>query len=165
MRHIGALALSAAAIITAGTVSAEAFDRYRDGGLGVGFFDGIDFFGQTVGYDLAGAGLAVSGAGYRYSDGYPYYGSTYGYNTYAAPTYYYYARQPAYIYASSGYAMNGTAMPSRYLVVTGRSAAIGGFGRYCSTPIKSCMLYEPSMMGNGCSCKVQGGRSHGSVTP
>jgi len=163
MRHIRLLALSTAAILAAGTVSAEAFERYRYGEFGDGLFGENDFFGQALGNGLASIGLATSGIGYSYSNGYPFYGATYGYNTYATPIYY--PQPPAYVYTKVDYGMNSTSMPSRYLVVTGRSAAIGGFGRYCSTPVKTCMLYEPSMMGGGCSCKVEGGRSRGNVTP
>lgn len=150
MRKIGILALTAAAIFSVGTVSANAFDDYRNGGL-VG---GIDFFGQTIGNGLAsvGNGLGTGAGGDGYGS-YSNYGAGYGYNTHGTPIYNY--RQSNYV----GYP------ESQYMVVTGRSAATGGFGRYCSTPIKTCMLYEPSMMGNSCSCKVEASRSHGSVTP
>lgn len=46
---------------------------------------------------------------------------------------------------------------------TGRSAAT--VGDYCSTPVKTCQLYHASYVGGGCSCKVDGGRSRGRVTP
>jgi len=45
------------------------------------------------------------------------------------------------------------------------NAASGGFGQYCTTPVKSCQLNSPSALGGGCSCKVAGGRSRGQVTP
>jgi hypothetical protein len=50
-------------------------------------------------------------------------------------------------------------------LVTGRSVAVGQMGKMCSTPVKSFELYQASYVGNGCSCKVTGGRSRGTVTP
>jgi hypothetical protein len=50
-------------------------------------------------------------------------------------------------------------------LITRRSVAIGQMGKMCSTPVKSCELYQASYVGNGCSCKVTGGRSRGTVTP
>ena len=50
-------------------------------------------------------------------------------------------------------------------LVTGRSVATGQMGKMCSTPVKSCTLNQESWVGNGCSCKVSGGRSRGSVAP
>ncbi len=49
-------------------------------------------------------------------------------------------------------------------VVTGRSVA-EGVGDFCSTPVKRCELNHPSSLGAGCSCRVEGGRARGSVTP
>ena len=48
-------------------------------------------------------------------------------------------------------------------VQTGRSVATTG--DTCSTPVKACTLYNQSYVGQGCSCKVPGGRSRGRVTP
>jgi hypothetical protein len=50
-------------------------------------------------------------------------------------------------------------------LMTGRSVASGEPGRHCSTAAKTCMLKQASYVGVGCSCKVQGGRAVGSVTP
>ncbi|MGA7385649.1 MAG: hypothetical protein WBW81_13455 [Methylocella sp.] len=50
-------------------------------------------------------------------------------------------------------------------LVTGRSVATGQMGRMCSTPAKACELYHESWVGNGCSCKVPGGHSRGTVSP
>ncbi len=50
-------------------------------------------------------------------------------------------------------------------LVTGHSVAAGQMGKMCSTPVKSCELNQASWIGNGCSCKVSGGRSRGSVAP
>lgn len=72
-----------------------------------------------------------------------YYGTGYGYGYRVVPRYAY-----------------GTAP-----VVTGRSVAATGSGMHCATPVKTCLLYSASFVGNGCSCKVTGGRARGSVTP
>ena len=50
-------------------------------------------------------------------------------------------------------------------VVTGRSAATGQLGNYCTTPVTSCVLDRAFFVGRSCSCKVPGGRVRGSVTP
>ncbi|MGH6853669.1 MAG: hypothetical protein ACREDJ_10855 [Methylocella sp.] len=50
-------------------------------------------------------------------------------------------------------------------LVTGRSVAAGEIGIYCATPAKTCELYHASYLGGGCSCRVPGGRSWGSVSP
>jgi hypothetical protein len=50
-------------------------------------------------------------------------------------------------------------------LVTGRSVATGQMGKMCSTPVKACELYHASYIGNGCSCRVTGGRSRGTVSP
>ncbi|MGH6837631.1 MAG: hypothetical protein ACREDT_02285 [Methylocella sp.] len=50
-------------------------------------------------------------------------------------------------------------------LLTGRSVATGQMGNLCSTPVKTCELYHASFIGNGCSCKVTGGRSRGTVSP
>jgi hypothetical protein len=50
-------------------------------------------------------------------------------------------------------------------LVTGRSVATGQMGKMCSTPVTACELYHTSYNGNGCSCRVAGGRSRGSVSP
>lgn len=36
-------------------------------------------------------------------------------------------------------------------------------GNYCATPEKTCLLYEPGVLGTGCSCKVPGGHARGTV--
>jgi hypothetical protein len=86
-----------------------------------------------------GAGLASGAYGYPYDYGYyPGYATDYG--------------------SYPGYA---TTAP----LVTGRSVATGGIGEFCSTPVKTCQLIQPSYVGAGCSCRVPGGRASGSVTP
>ena len=50
-------------------------------------------------------------------------------------------------------------------LVTGRSVATGQIGKMCSTPVKACELYHASYIGNGCSCRVTGGHSRGTVSP
>lgn len=47
----------------------------------------------------------------------------------------------------------------------GRSIATGQMGKLCATPVKICELSHASDVGNGCSCRVPGGRARGSVTP
>ena len=68
---------------------------------------------------------------------------------------------PYYGYNYPYYRYNYAAAP----LVTGRSVATGQTGNYCSTPVKTCLLYSASWVGNGCSCRVPGGRARGSVTP
>jgi hypothetical protein len=101
-----------------------------------------------------GGGLVGLGLGYGLAGGwdYPYY------DYYDFP-YGGYAPYP-YSYAP-GYAYVAPAAP----LVTGRSVATGGIGDFCSTPVKTCQLIQPSYVGGGCSCRVPGGRARGSVTP
>jgi hypothetical protein len=54
--------------------------------------------------------------------------------------------------------------PGAAPVVTGRSVAEAAPGNFCTTSVRTCLLYETSFIGNGCSCKVSGGRARGSVT-
>ncbi|WP_084144068.1 hypothetical protein [Methylocapsa acidiphila] len=49
-------------------------------------------------------------------------------------------------------------------LMTGRSVAVGGYGNYCATDMKTCLLYDTAYLGTGCSCKVPGGRARGLVT-
>lgn len=37
------------------------------------------------------------------------------------------------------------------------------YGNYCSTDVKTCLLYGPAATGVNCSCRVPGGRAYGSV--
>jgi hypothetical protein len=39
----------------------------------------------------------------------------------------------------------------------------GPIGGYCATPVRTCQLIEPSVIGGGCSCRVAGGRARGTV--
>ena len=50
-------------------------------------------------------------------------------------------------------------------LATGRSVVTGQLGSICSTPVKVCDLSHATYVGNGCSCRVPGGRARGSVTP
>jgi hypothetical protein len=50
-------------------------------------------------------------------------------------------------------------------LATGRSVAIGQWGSYCATQVKTCELNHASFIGSGCSCRVPGGRAQGSVVP
>lgn len=38
-------------------------------------------------------------------------------------------------------------------------------GRHCRTPARLCLLINPAPLDSGCSCRVPGGRSRGSVAP
>ena len=69
--------------------------------------------------------------------GYPY-DYTYGYG---------YPYDYGYGYPGYGYPAAATAAP----LVTGRSVATGQMGNYCTTPVKTCQLYNASYIGNGCS--------------
>lgn len=109
----------------------------RVGGYGYGHYDDDD----EGGYGLAaGLGLGLLGAG-----GY-YYGGGYDEPGYYGPGYYdpgYYRPRP-YVYESA---------PARYPI-----------GRYCATPQKTCLLYDPSEVGLHCSCRApRGGHFYGHV--
>jgi hypothetical protein len=43
------------------------------------------------------------------------------------------------------------------------AAADYSYGNYCSTDVKTCLLYGPAVTGVDCSCRVPGGRAYGSV--
>jgi hypothetical protein len=58
-----------------------------------------------------------------------------------------------------GYGRYGYGGPVTEPLVAGE--AVGG--DYCATPVKTCLLYEPGVLGTGCSCKVSGGRARGVV--
>ena len=73
--------------------------------------------------------------GYGYDYGYPYYNG-YGYGT-------------------------GLAALATAPLMTGRSVAASG--DYSRTPVKTCLLYHSSWIGNGCSCKVYDGYARGTV--
>jgi hypothetical protein len=64
----------------------------------------------------------------------------------------------------------GTAplMTGRSVAVSGGPAfsvpgGVAGPGNYCTTSVKTCLLYEPSWLGTGCSCRVSGGHVRGFV--
>jgi len=76
----------------------------------------------------------------------PYYGYGYGYS------------YPYYNGYGYGTGLAGLATAP---LMTGRSAATSG--DYCATPVKTCLLYHSSWVGNGCSCKVYDGYARGTV--
>ena len=168
MKRLGVL-MAAAALGAALLASGPAEARWGGGGFhgggwgGHGFAGGWGHGGWGRGYGgwgyggwgLAGLGLGLGLAGLDYGSDYPYYGYGYGYPGYASG-YSYPGYASGYSYPGYGYA----AAP----LVTGRSVAIGGMGGYCSTPVKTCELYQASYIGNGCSCRVPGGHARGSVT-
>jgi hypothetical protein len=79
MKRFRILALSVAAILMAGTVSAEAFERYNYGEFGGGLAEN-DFFGQPMGNGVPrmGGSVAALALGYGYPDSYPFYGPVFG---------------------------------------------------------------------------------------
>jgi hypothetical protein len=109
-------------------------------------------------------------AGYAYGYGYPY-ATSYGYaNPFAivtAPI----AAVTAPVTALTTPVAEAAAAPLAVAtsatapLVTGRSVATGQLGKMCSTPVKACELYHASYIGNGCSCRVRGGHSRGTVSP
>jgi hypothetical protein len=99
-----------------------------------------------------GAVLVASGPAWAQAYRYSPYGYAYDYG---------YPNNYAYGYGSPyNYAAAAATAP----LVTGRSVATGQMGMTCSTPIKACELYHASWVGNGCSCRVPGGRARGAVT-
>jgi hypothetical protein len=116
-------------------------------------------------------GYPYNADNYAYNYGYPYnYAYGYGYpSSYADGYGYRYAN--SYDYANpfaivtAPIAALAAATPTTAPLVTGRSFATGQMGKMCSTPVKACELYHASYIGNGCSCKVTGGRSRGTVSP
>ena len=164
MKRLGVL-MAAAALGAALLASGPAEARWGGGGFHGGGWGGHGFAGGWGhggwghggwgwghrgwgygGWGLAGLGLGLGLAGLDYGYDYPGYGYGYGYPGYAY----------GYGYPGYGYA----AAP----LVTGRSMAIGGMGGYCSTPVRTCELYQASFIGNGCSCRVVGGHARGVVT-
>lgn len=100
---------------------------------------------QNVRAGWRGGGLGWRSAGpypYRgYRGGYPYWGPSLA----AAATLGAIATYPVY-----------PVYPAYEMV----PAAEGGM---CSTPVKTCTLYEPAPLGIGCSCRVPGGHARGVV--
>jgi len=156
MRHIGVVAVSVAAILAAGTLSAEAYYRggfhragwgggFHRAGWGGGFHRGWHGGWRTAGWHGGWRRAGIVGAGLGYGVAYPGYvpDQNVGVSVAEAPI-----------------------LPGLDLLTTttGRSAAVGGFGAFCTTPIKSCTLYQPAAMGAGCTCRVRG-LAQGTVTP
>ncbi|WGJ16157.1 hypothetical protein QEV83_07910 [Methylocapsa sp. D3K7] len=133
--------------------------RYIDRGNPADRVYGNPPFASGYGYPYAAA------YGYGYPDTAPYgypYANPYGYwNESANPFSVVTAPIAALTAPVSVLAAFEATAPS----VTGRSVATGQMGRMCSTPVKSCELYRESFVGNGCSCKVSGGRARGTVAP
>ncbi len=166
MKRLGVL-MAAAALGAALLASGPAEARWGGGGFHGGGWGGHGFAGGWGhggwghggwgwghrgwgygGWGLAGLGLGLGLAGLDYGYDYPGYGYGYGYG------------YPGYAY---GYDYPSYSYPAAPLV-TGRSVAIGGMGGYCSTPVRTCELYQASYIGNGCSCRVVGGHARGVVT-
>ena len=82
----------------------------------------------------------------------------YGWNRWHRP---YYGYGYGYPY-NNGYGYGtGLAALATAPLMTGRSVAASG--DYCATPVKTCLLYHSSWVGNGCSCKVYDGYARGTV--
>jgi hypothetical protein len=96
---------------------------------------------------------------YPYANPYGYYSNDYGnpFSVVTTPI----AALTAPVTALATPVAQAAAAP----LVTGRSVATGQMGKMCSTPVKTCELYQASWIGNSCSCKVSSGRSRGSVAP
>jgi hypothetical protein len=162
MKRLGVL-VATAALGAALLASGPAEARWGGGGFHGGGWGGHGFAGGWGhggwghggwghrgwgygGWGLAGLGLGLGLAGLDYGYDYPGYGYGYGY-----PGYAYGYDYPSYSYPATP-------------LVTGRSVAVGGTGGYCTTPVKTCELYQASYIGNGCSCRVVGGHARGVVT-
>jgi hypothetical protein len=129
-------------------------------------------FDKPIGALALGAALAIGGAAFAQAPGSPYF-----YRFEHARGVYYIPGTPVLSATSPveraapgtpagppPLAMDSTRM-SHEPLMTGRSVAIGVVGNHCETPATTCLLYRSSIQGKACSCKVPGGRSHGSVGP
>jgi len=63
--------------------------------------------------------------------------------------------------AAAPYYYDSYLYPYGYRVYT--APVSGPIGGYCATPVRTCQLIEPSVIGGGCSCRVAGGRARGTV--
>ena len=111
-------------------------------------------WGLGTGLGLAAATSPWWGSnyyGYGYGNSYYGYGNNYPYG---------------YGLAAAASAPVAVAAAATAPLITGRSVAIGNvqMGNYCTTTVKTCLLYNESWVGNGCSCRIPGGRARGSVT-
>jgi hypothetical protein len=128
--------------------------------------------------DMAGR-YPYNADNYAYNYGYPYnYAYGYGYpyaNSYDYANPFAIVTAPIAVLAAPATALTtpvAEAAAAPFAVATttpplttGRSVATGQMGKMCSTPVKACELYHESYIGNGCSCRVPGGRSRGTVSP
>lgn len=98
------------------------------------------------------AGWHGGGWGWRRASHYPYRGYRGGY---------------PYWGAASGLAAAATlgaiATYPAYPVYPAYEVVPAAEGGMCSTPVKTCTLYEPAPLGIGCSCRVPGGQARGTV--
>jgi hypothetical protein len=127
-------------------------------------------YNYAYGYGYTSNYASGSPSSYAYGYGYPY-ANSYGYaNPFAivtAPIAALTAPVTAMTapVAEAAAARFGAATSATAPLVTGRSVATGAMEKMCSTPVKACELYHASYIGNGCSCRVTGGRSRGTVSP
>jgi hypothetical protein len=143
--------------------------------LGTGLIGSGPAWAQNWGWssDIGWRGYPYNADNYAYNYGYPY-NYDYGYrypSSYAYGYGYGYPYANSYDYANpfatvtAPIAALAAATSATAPLVTGRSVATGQMGKMCSTPVKACELFHASYIGNGCSCRVTGGLSRGTVSP
>ena len=162
--------------------------RFRGGGGHVGGFHGGSNFGgfrgagpvyrpinrgfrpaAPIARPYGGYRGPVARPGYAYGRG-GYYPGRYGYGR-AYPYRYYnrYGNYPYRYYNNSymwGPALGlGALATGAYIGSTYGSGSYSSvsYGRYCTTPAKTCRLTNAAPLDTGCSCRVGKGRSRGQV--
>ena len=157
MRRLLLIAASAAPLLLAGVLQAAAQPHFGGPGFRHGGF-------HPRGIGMRPVGIRPAFPGYRPGFRPGWHGGYYPHRRYshwgaasgiaAAATLGALATYPAYPAYETYPAYE--AYPA-YEVVP---AAEGGM---CSTPVKTCNLYEPAPLGIGCSCRVPGGHARGFV--
>ncbi|WP_069881037.1 hypothetical protein [Bosea sp. BIWAKO-01] len=181
MRHILLLAASVLPLVTVAVDDASAQGRYGGGGFhGGGWHGGMragGWHGRGVGFRPGGYGYRGGGWrggwnrpymragnywGWRRGWGYSRYGYGWGAAGLIAGTaiaasaaYPYYGYDNSYPYESP-YAYS-------YSYPAYSTPVSGDVGGYCATPVRTCALIDPGLVGTGCSCRVSGGRARGTV--
>lgn len=182
MKRFGVLMASAAlcgALVLSGP--AEAYRGFRGAGWHGGGWHGGGWRGGRWGWagnrwagNRWGWNRGWGGGGWGLGTGLglaaaasPWWGGNYANYGYGNYPYYGYGSGYPYGYSAATAAPVCAAAATTAPLVTGRSVATGQveMGNYCTTPARTCLLYNESWVGNGCSCRVPGGRARGSVTP
>lgn len=99
---------------------------------------------------IAGTALGAAAAYPSYNYSYPSYGYRY----------------PSYDYSYNDYSYDDYSYPSSYYSYSYpvyAAPVANEIGGYCATPVRTCALMVPSIVGNGCSCSIPGGRARGTV--